>query len=173
MHTGRVAAAVLAVVCLARIALAEETPLPASVMADGAKTADCTEEMNADSVVGTSDLGGGQALVEVRCWIAAYQSGSIFFLVRKGAADGARLLRFQVADKQGFATTISLSDADFDEKTRIMRSFYKGRGAGDCGAIGEWKWTGSDFKLVRYLSKPDCDGKPFDDDDEWQVFPKR
>jgi hypothetical protein len=54
-----------------------------------------------------------------------------------------------------------------------MRSFAKGRGAGDCGTIGEWKWTGSDFKLARYWSKPDCDGEPFDDDAKWQVFPPK
>jgi len=171
MRTTGVTTAALAAALLTRIAAAEDAPLPAPVMADGARTAQCTEPINADSVIGTTSLGGGQSLVEVRCWTAAYQSGSIFFVTRKGAA--ARLLRFQEPAKQRFATSLSLSEAEFDKKTRIMRSLAKGRGAGDCGTIGEWKWTGSDFKLARYWSKPDCDGEPFDDDAKWQVFPPK
>jgi hypothetical protein len=174
MNMTRVAAATLAAVSLGTAAVAEESPLPTAVMADGGRTAECDEPMNTEGVIGTSSLGGGQMLVEVRCWTAAYQSGSIFFVFRKGAAKQARLLRFQMPAKAGFTTSLSLSDADFDEKTRIMRSHTKGRGAGDCGASGEWKWTGSDFKLARFWAKPDCDGEPFDDtDDKWQVFPPK
>jgi hypothetical protein len=173
MNKTRVAAAMLAAAILGPMAVAEEAPLPTAVMVDGGRTAGCSEPMNADSVIGTMGLGGGQSLVEVRCWTAAYQSGSIFFVFRKGAAKQARLLRFQEPSKQGLTTSFSLSEAEFDAKTRIMRSFAKGRGAGDCGTIAEWKWTGSDFKLARYWSKPDCDGEPFDDDAKWQVFPPK
>ena len=169
----RVAAAVLVAAIFGSIAVAEEAPLPIAVLANGGRMAQCSQPMNADGVIATTSLGGGQSLVEVRCWTAAYQSGSIFFVFRKGAAKAARLLRFQEPAKQGFTTSFSLSEAEFDEKTRIMRSFAKGRGAGDCGTIGEWKWTGSDFKLARYWSKPDCDGEPFDDDAKWQVFPPK
>jgi Protein of unknown function (DUF1176) len=167
MTKTRVAAAMLAAAILGPVAVAEEAPLPTVVMATGGHTAQCTEPMSADGVIGTTSLGGGQSLVEVRCWTAAYQSGSIFFVFRKGAAKQARLLRFQEPAKEGFTTSFSLSEAEFDEKTRIMRSFAKGRDAGDCGTIGEWKWAGSDFKLARYWSKPDCDGEPFDDDTKW------
>ena len=149
MNMTRVAAAMLAAVSLGAVAFAEGSPLPAAVMADGGRTAECDEPMNADGVIGTTSLGGGQTLVEVRCWTAAYQSGSIFFVFRKGAAKQARLLRFQTPAKVGFTPALSLSDADFDEKTRIMRSHTKGRGIGDCGASGEWTWTGSEFKLAR------------------------
>jgi len=173
MHLIRTAAVVLAAALLARSAVADEAALPASVMADGARTAACTEPMNADSVIATASLGGGQSLVEVRCWTAAYQSGSIFFVMRKGAAERARLLRFQEPARQGFTTSASLSEAEFNATTRILRSLAKGRGAGDCGAIGEWTWTGTDFKLTRYWSKPKCDGEPLDDDVKWQVFPPK
>jgi hypothetical protein len=157
------------------IAAAEEATLPASVMAAGARTADCDEPIDADSVIESNDLGGGQSLFEVRCWRAAYQSGSIFFLMPANAPDRARLLRFQEPDdKGGFTSSLSLSDPDFDAKTKIMHTHYKGRGVGDCGTIGEWRWTGSDFTLAHYWSKPDCDGELFDDDDaKWQVFPPK
>jgi hypothetical protein len=173
MHVTRVAAAALAAAIPCTFAVAAEAPLPASVMADAGRKAECSEPMNANGVIATTSLGAGQSLVEVRCWTAAYQSGSIFFVVRKGAAARAQLLRFHEPAKEDFATPFSLSEAEFDAKTRIMRSFAKGRGAGDCGTIGEWKWTGSEFKLARYWSKPDCDGGPFDDDAKWQVFPAK
>ena len=37
-----------------------------------------------------------------------------------------------------------------------------GRGVGDCGEIGDWRWTGKNFKLTGYWNKADCDGKVFD-----------
>jgi hypothetical protein len=174
VHFSPVLAAVAGFGLLATSAIAQEPTLPASVMAAGMHTAECDEPVNADSIVETNDLGGGQSLVEVRCWRAAYQSGSIFFLVPAKAPDRARLLRFQEPDdKNGLKSSFSLSDADFDPKARIMSSAYKSRGVGDCGTRGAWTWTGSDFKLMRYWSKPDCDGEPFDDDAKWQVFPPK
>jgi hypothetical protein len=60
-----------------------------------------------------------------------------------------------------------------------MRSFHKGRGVGDCGDIGEWRWNGKDFVLRIFWRKADCDGEPFEaegsDDapDKWRVYPPR
>jgi hypothetical protein len=45
-------------------------------MAEGLRTADCDEPANADSVIETDDLGGGQSLVEVRCRRAAYRAAA-------------------------------------------------------------------------------------------------
>jgi len=164
----------LAAALVGGIAAAEETALPASVMAEGMRTADCDEPVNADSVIETDELGGGQSLVEVRCWRAAYQGGSIFFLVVAEAPDHARLLRFDVPEDNGaLKSSFSLSDPDFDAKAKIMHSHYKSRGVGDCGTIGEWTWAGSDFKLTNYWSKPGCDGELFDDDEKWHVFPPK
>ncbi len=133
-----------------RAAVAEETALPAAVIAEGMRTAECDEPANADSVIDTSDLGGGQSLVEVRCLTGAYQGASIFFVMPAGAPERARLLRFPEPSKDGFTSSPSLNGPEFDPATRIMRSLYKGRGVGDCGTIGEWKWAGADFKLARY-----------------------
>jgi uncharacterized protein DUF1176 len=86
----------------------------------------------------------------------------------------ARLLSFQIYSQKKFVKTYQLSNADYDEKTHILGSFHKGRGVGDCGSIGEWKWTGADFKLTGYWLKEDCDGEPFDSDSKkWRVFPRR
>ena len=178
MRVSLVAAAALATVLAgglaARMAASKAAALPASVMAAGMRTADCDEPADAASVVDIDDLGSGQSLVEVRCWRAAYQSGSIFFVMQADAPDRARLLRFQEPnDKGNLASSLSLSDPEFDPKTKMMSSHHKGRGVGDCGTIGEWTWAGTDFKLTNYWSKPDCDGELFEDDAKWQVFPPK
>jgi hypothetical protein len=169
----RIASAALALCLVGRIACAQDAALPTSVLADGLRTAQCDEEASDKSVVETNDLGGGQSLVEVRCWRAAYQAGSIFFVMTVDAPDKARLLRFPVPDKKGMTPTFSLSSPEYDPKTGMIESFHKGRGVGDCGTIGAWTWSGTDFQLVRYFAKPACDGKPFEDSRKWQVFPRR
>ena len=163
----------ISIALMGRAAVAEEATLPAPVIAAALRTAQCSEPANADSVIETTDLGGGQSLVQVRCWTAAYQSGSIFFVMRAGASDKARLLRFQEPSKGSFRFAFSLSEPDFDAATKIMRTLNKGRGVGDCGTMGEWRWTGADFRLTRYWVKLECDGEPFEDDAKWQVFPPK
>ena len=88
-------------------------------------------------------------------------------------AEGVDRAGGQERPEQGAKPAFSLSDAEFDPATKTMRSYYKSRGVGDCSTIGEWRWSGNDFRLVRYWSKPKCDGNPFEDTRRWQVFPPR
>jgi hypothetical protein len=66
----------------------------------------------------------------------------------------------------------------FEEKTKTLSSFHKGRGLGDCGTIGEWAWAATDFKLTGVWVKDDCDGEPFDeadakDKEKWRIYPPK
>jgi hypothetical protein len=54
-----------------------------------------------------------------------------------------------------------------------MSELIKDRGVNDCGSIGNWKWSGTEFELQAYWVKPDCDGEALVPDDQYQVFPKR
>jgi hypothetical protein len=69
----------------------------------------------------------------------------------------------------------SITSPTYEAKTRTLNSFHKGRGAGDCGSIGEWKWSGWFFRLTHMWVKADCDGEPFEWENRqsWQVFPKK
>ncbi len=58
------------------------------------------------------------------------------------AAGMARPLTFQDWDGKKFIPVKSLTAADFDPEKKTLSSHYKGRGIGDCGALGEWKWNG-------------------------------
>ena len=163
-----------AVMGLAGAASADEVKIPLSVVEAGWKKADCDVELK-DEEREAADLGRGLKLVEVYCWRAAYQAGSIFFAVDPKAPDQARLLTFPTWIGKGkrLDTSHSLTSPEYDPKTKTLSMAHKGRGVGDCGDIGEWKWKGSDFVLARFWSKPACDAKPFDETRRWQVYPSR
>jgi hypothetical protein len=115
--------------------------------------------------------------VQVSCWSAAYNFGGILFAVDPKARDKARLLKFDIVDdKKKLGTAYSLTLPQFDAKTKVLSTYHKGRGIGDCGEIGEWRWTGKEFKLTGYWVKADCDGKVFDTGAraaKWRVYPFR
>ena len=154
----------------------ENTFLPRTVIAAGLKLADCDIPVNEVTELDPEDLGDGLKLVQVSCWRAAYNFGSILFAVDPNKRDDARLLSFQSADGKTLKTGYDLNLPEYDPKTKTLMSFFKGRGVGDCGSIGNWVWTGHDFKLTDYWLKSACDGEPFDtgdDDKKWRVFPRR
>jgi len=139
------------------------------------KKGECSIELKDEPREEVQDLGNGLKLVEIYCWRAAYQAGSIFLAVDPKAPANARLLQFhEWSDrKNALIVVTALSNPGFDPVTKVMSAGHKGRGVGDCGTAAEWKWTGRDFMLLRYWIKEKCDGEPFDNDRKWQVYPPR
>ena len=172
------AAAVLAFLLSALVAPAaqaqNEPAVPQKLIAKVLEQPECTvtPKEAADSVE-MSDLGKGLKLITISCWRAAYNFGSVLFAINPAALEKARLLSFQIYSQKKFVRTYQLSNADYDEKKHTLASLHKGRGAGDCGSIGEWKWTGTDFKLTGDWFKEDCDGEPFDSEKKWRVYPRK
>jgi len=161
---------------IAPAAFADEHYLPRAVIAGGLKTADCDIPVEQVTELDPQDLGNGLKLVQVSCWRAAYNFGSILFAAAPDARDKARLLAFQTTDGKSFKQTYDLNLPEYDPKDKTLRSFFKGRGVGDCGSIGQWKWTGSEFKLTDYWLKSQCDGELFDvgeEGDKWRVYPPK
>jgi hypothetical protein len=151
-------------------------PIPRNVITAAMKKADCSLPLkHALEGIDVSALDDKLKLVEVPCWRAAYQAGSIFLAVDPKAPQNARLLRFHEWSNRQNQLTIAtaLSNPGFDSATKIMSAGHKGRGVGDCGTAAEWKWNGRDFMLLRYWIKDACDGEPFDNDRKWQVYPPR
>jgi hypothetical protein len=153
-------------------AMAQDNLLSRAAIEDGFKKADCTVELeDAAKDPQSFDLGEGKTLFLVSCWRAAYQSGSIAFVSDR--ASPAKLLTFQSWDGKRFVPLQSLSETDFDPEKKTLSSYHKGRGLGDCGSMGEWAWTGSEFKLAKYFYKEKCDGRDFSGGRRWQIFPRR
>jgi hypothetical protein len=161
------------------VAAQQKVELPKALVEDAFKKAEC--ELDLDEALGNAEsvgeLSDGLRLVEVYCWRAAYNSGSILFALDPAAPDKPRLLSFRtLGAKNNLISTFQLSSPGYDEKTKILNSFHKGRGVGDCGTAGEWRWNGKDFELKRYWNKDKCDGQVFDVDEHparYLVYPPR
>jgi Protein of unknown function (DUF1176) len=149
--------------------------LPRETIEAGLKEAKCAVSVEeASDNLSVQALSRGFSLVEVSCWTAVYNNGSLLFVVP--ARQKVRLLRFQAWNGKAFVAALSLSAPSYDGKSKRLTSFHKGSGPGDCGSMGEWQWTGSDFKMIGYWSKDKCDGKPFGFGNNvaaYRVFPKR
>jgi hypothetical protein len=169
----RIAFAVLAVLSICLSARADGIKVPFKLVEAAFKTAECTNELKDEELENVEDLGGGLKLVEVYCWRAAYQAGSIFLVANPAQPEKARLLRFQWWSNKRLISVYSLTEPDFDPATKTLKSFHKGRGVGDCGSIGEWTWGNGNFNLKRFWHKEPCDGQPFDDEKRWLVYRRR
>ena len=164
----------LALALAASAASAQDVTVPAAALDEGLKAAACTlTREEALESAQSFDLDGGRKLVVAGCWRAAYQTGGIVFLL--DAKGEGRLLSFERPNLKGkgMERVQQLSEADFDPGKKTISSFHKGRGIGDCGSMGEWAWTGAEFKLQAFYFKEKCDGKPFAGGKRWQVFPRR
>jgi hypothetical protein len=147
--------------------------LPRPVLEAGLKKAGCTVPADQAEIVGTERLSNRLAIVEVACWRAAYNSGSILFAVPEHRPGRAQLLTVERWEGGRVRPSYSVASPGYDAKTRTLSSMHKARGAGDCGTIQELKWTGWHFRLLNVWNKDRCDGEPFEWDsrDRWQVFP--
>jgi hypothetical protein len=150
--------------------------LSRAVIASGHKQAKCSVPLKEALAPGeVMDLGRGLKLVEIYCWRAAYNFGSILFVVPAKQPGAGRLLRFPEWNDKKIGYSYSLSSPSYDPETKKLGASHKLRGAGDCGSITEWLWTGKDFKLSKSWFKEECDGESMDDDniDKYQVYPPK
>ena len=154
---------------------ADRPALPQPVIQAGLKKAQCTVPPNAAEIVGTELLSPRLQIVEVTCWQADHNSGSILFAVPLGRPQDAELLAVQSWKGGRLQMAYSVTSPAFDAKTRTISATYKARASGDCGTIQEMKWTGWHFRLLNVWRKDKCDGELFEWDsrDKWQVFPQK
>ena len=99
-----------------------------------------------------------RALVQLLCYRGAYNFGSSWFLVD---GDAITPLAFPIPAESGGAamdTTTDLVNAGLAAGTGQLSSFNKGRGIGDCGSNGQWRWDGRRFQLESYSLMGDCRG---------------
>jgi hypothetical protein len=149
--------------------------LPRSVLEAALKKADCTLSAKEAAVIGTERLSSRLEIVEVTCWRAAYNAGSILFAVPESRPQDAQLLTVESWQNGHVRRAHSVSSPGYDAKTRTLSSTFKAGGDGDCGTIQEMKWTGWHFRLLNVWRKNTCDGQPFEWDsrERWQVFPQQ
>ncbi len=163
-------------VWIAIIGSAQAAPelVPRSVLAAALKTADCDVPLaEAADNLATYDLGRGRQLIEVRCWNAVYNFASILFLFDPSTPAKPRLLQFRVWNGKAFEPSYALTLVQFDPDSLTLSMRHLARGLGDCGTLGQWSWTGREFRMTGFWQKDECDGADFDIEDRWRVFPPR
>jgi hypothetical protein len=81
-------------------------------------------------------------LVSTRCWLAAYNAGSGYWIIN---------------DTPPYRPELVTADAtDFDDGT--LMSTQKARGLGDCWGSDQWTWNGTGFEQTASSSTGMCKG---------------
>jgi hypothetical protein len=100
------------------------------------------------------DVGNTLMILPTVC--GGYNPYSMLFIVdENGAAQRARFWPYPGNDmKEG----PDLPDTWWDEKTRLLNSFGRGRVLSDCGESQDYAWYEGRFKLVHFSSMSPCRG---------------
>jgi hypothetical protein len=94
-------------------------------------------------------------LVPHPCENGAYNYMASAVLVRPGAKPV--LARFDASPGMDQGDEL-LVNAGYDDKTRRLSTFAKGRGLGDCGVTEAFAWDGTQFRLVDQTAMGECRG---------------
>jgi len=137
-----------------------------------AKTASCEplyELIHAEDW-GVYQVNNESLLYMIPCTAGAYNFGYSFYTYNTKYDQYQALLFADYWDSVGWTGTDVLINAYYDPETRTLGSFYKGRGIGDCGTSGEWRWEQYGFKLIKFNAKSKCEG--YSDDQAIGEFPQ-
>lgn len=105
-------------------------------------------------------LDARRSLVSLTCSLGAYNASNAFWIVENGAVASARPVEFPRTDDSEKNTLVN---GAFEPKTGRIEYFAKGRGIGDCGALGGYAWTGTGFALTGFSMMGECRGIGSDD----------
>ncbi|WP_299343956.1 DUF1176 domain-containing protein [uncultured Maritalea sp.] len=148
--------------------------LPNEIIAKHAKNENCdplTELVHGEDWQ-VHQVNNSTLLYMVPCSAGAYNFSYAFYRQSVDNGDISKLLFVDYWDSLGWTGTDVLFNAGFDPQTRILTSYYKGRGLGDCGTAGEWQWQEYGFKMLKFFAKSECDGYADDADMSFpQIFP--
>ena len=125
--------------------------------------------------VATHALGDGRMLFVVQCDQAAYQSTFVVLLQDKADGPG-RLLRFPLYDREGGKVTRSEGTDlagldDFNDKTKELSIYYKGRGIGDCGSQVRYAFPVTGAPKVVEARAKGCSKNPTEKDADVSTWP--
>jgi len=140
----------------------EPAPVPDKLLANNKATINCDplEDLAHGGDIMSFRISASQTLHLIPCWAGAYNFSYAAYV---DGEYGIQQKFFPSYTKSlGWTGESFVVNPSFNEKTNILTAFYKGRGLGDCGASGRWKWAKWDFKLLEFRSKEDCniEGNP-------------
>ncbi|KXF77083.1 hypothetical protein ATN84_12045 [Paramesorhizobium deserti] len=104
---------------------------------------------------------GDRTLLGLPCGVGgAYNQPYVFYQEQDGRVTPVAL---PVMGDKGPTTTATAWNIDWDQASRTLTAFFRGRGLGDCGVYNVWKAEEGDedgitFVLMQSRSKGECDG---------------
>ena len=125
------------------------------------REAGCTiEEVGGPDFAEVSALDSSATLVLLSCGSGAYNVSYVPYVARRGAKGPVlKLADFDIARSWwGEEVHPVLINAEWDPKRRLLTSFSKGRGLGDCGVGQDFAWDGTRFRLVQQIEMGECRG---------------
>jgi hypothetical protein len=143
-----------------------DMPVPVALLNRIASDPDCLpfDEIANGNDISTGTLDDEHTLYVLPCWSGAYNFGWKIYVE---SGDGFDQVLFADYDATlGWTGTDTLVNVEYNDTTKELRSFNRGRGIGDCGNSGLWRWRGEGFQLVEFRSKHECDEKL----DDWPVI---
>lgn len=117
----------------------------------------------------TAQLSEHHTLYLLPCFTGAYNVVYRAYVVDKRYPQDVRPSAFAgYSDDMGWYGQTQLINAHFDEKTRTLTAFEKGRGLGDCGSVPTYTWNEYGWRMVEYRYWGKCDGSRLPED--WPVI---
>lgn len=141
-----------------------EKPLTLDEAQQLSKRANCYFEYNKDTpeyrFPNIFPLDKENSIVILGCDGGAYNMSEVIFI----ASNDKGKRRYDVATFDYISYDNEneiprLVNTGWDENKKILSSFSKSRGSGDCGNAGEYVWDGSMFRLIRAETMPECRGR--------------
>lgn len=132
--------------------------VPAALVAAHRASQDCEplERLSSgrDSIVAAFDDGGALAILP--CHEGAYNFAAIVYHFQDETFSQLNFAEY--SEQQSWYASNTLMNVNFDPQTKEITTFDKGRGLGDCGSIGRWRWTDDGFRMMEYRYQAACDG---------------
>ena len=138
--------------------------VPPELLSIHKRQQDCTPpaDRQYDHAVRVAFLEAGRILYLLPCSSSAYNA---IFAAYGSRTDGFERLHFaDYSDETSWTSTPHLINPEWNQETKTLTTFNKGRGIADCGSIGEWRYSAFGLRLAKFFYKRECDatGDPGD-----------
>jgi hypothetical protein len=117
------------------------------------------EEVGGPEAADIARIDPRHSLLLLSCGAGAYNYSSVPILLEEtGATIRTTTAPFDLEPRWWDEKNPMLVNAEWDPEGRILASFAKGRGLGDCGVGQTFAWDGGRFRLVEQIEMGECRG---------------
>jgi hypothetical protein len=134
------------------------TPLPKTPpkavlnAANKIRASDFEKENEPEPIV--ARLSASKTLWGLAVEMPAYNYRYAFYILENG-----RVRPAEFYDPTGARDSVNeVTLPELDPATNVIKTFYRGRGLGDCGGITEWGWDGEKFREITSTMMVECRG---------------